>query len=159
MFEEPSDPTPCAYGRCLPLTAFLGGVGFSPTFNTASVKSQTRKKYLGICLALRTAAREFRISRWLSATRGGEEESSHAPTIPSTLFLLASSPTFHVLCHFSLSLSLCRYYTSLPEKKNIIALISLGYFFFLLSFLLSLHCFETRALLKFGRYNVKSNRV
>lgn len=119
MFEEPSDPTPCAYGRCLPLTAFLGGVGFSPTFNTASVKSQTRKKYLGICLALRTAAREFRISRWLSATRGGEEESSHAPTIPSTLFLLASSPTFHVLCHFSLCLCLSADITHrFLKKKN-----------------------------------------
>lgn len=58
-------------------------------------------------------------------------------------------PSMYSVTSLSLSLFLCRYYTSLPEKKNIIVLISLGYFFFLLSFLLSLHCFETRALLKF----------
>lgn len=107
MFEEPSDPTPCAYGRCLPLTAFLGGVGFSPTFNTASVKSQTRKKYLGICLALWTAAREFRIVGGSRPREVGKR--NRATRQPSPLLSSCSRlcrPSIYSVTYLSLSLSL-----------------------------------------------------
>lgn len=106
MFEEPSDPTPCAYGRCLPLTAFLGGVGFSPTFNTASVKSQTRKKYLGICLALWTAAREFRIVGGSRPREVGKR--NRATRQPSPLLSSCSRlrrPSIYSVTYLSLSLS------------------------------------------------------
>lgn len=106
MFEQPSDPTPCAYGRCLPLTAFLAGVGSSRTFNAASVRGKPKRSTAASAsLSFWTAARVRDCRR----PSGGEDRATRqlSPLLllfPFRDFFVApDQPTIHYCDRYSIA--------------------------------------------------------